>query len=71
MTEPKTGLEVSIWFEDMACLGYRGTLPVVIQFQKTTPEHMMEPMQVFHCPPCERSSFPAGRKIKRWLILPP
>lgn len=70
MTEPKTGLEVGVWFEDSACLGYRGTLSVVIQFQKTTPEHMTEPMLVSRCPPCEVSSFPS-RKIKRWMILPP
>lgn len=72
--EPKTGRPVGVWFENQECWMYRGNLPVVIQFGKTTPEHVTEPMTVSRCPPCERNKlnvqFP-GRKVKRWLILSP
>lgn len=53
---------------------YRGTLSVVIQFAKKTPEHLSEPYAVSRCPLCERSRLISqweNRRVKRWLILPP
>lgn len=71
--EPRTGKPVGVWFEGAECLRYRGTLPVVIQFGKRSPEHVTEPMIISRCPPCEGSRLMAqyGTNIKRWIILPP
>jgi hypothetical protein len=79
MTEPKTGLEVGVWFDTDETKDrvrtYKGTLPVVIQFNKTTPEHMTEPMVISRCPPCEWAAVltraGGNRTVKRWMILPP
>lgn len=72
--EPKSGLEVAVWHEGESVWGYRGTLSVVIQFAKPSPEYSTEPMAVSRCPPCERrdlmNKYPS-RKVKRWLIIPP
>lgn len=72
--EPKTGRPVGVWFENQECWMYRGKLPVVIQFGKTTPEHVTEPMKISRCPTCERTvlarEYP-GRMVRRWMIVPP
>ncbi len=74
-TESKTGLPVGVWFDNGdAVWSYLGTLSVVIQFAKPSPEYATEPMVVSKCPPCERTFLMAkwpSRKVKRWLILPP
>lgn len=70
-TEPKSGLAVGVWFENPACWGYRGTLPVVIEFHPKTPLHMTERAVISRCPACEAGRLSVNGKVKRWLILPP
>lgn len=71
MIEPRTGRETGVWFENQECWMYRGTLSVVIQFNKKTPEHMVEPMIVSRCPACEQGRLRVAHgTVKRWLILP-
>lgn len=78
-TEPKSGLAVGVWFEDDSCWIYKGTLPVVIQFESEPYGAYLSSYVVSRCPPCERSRLgrstdQSGRikfnKVKRWLILP-
>lgn len=76
MIEPKSGLEVAVWHEGESVWAYHGTLSVVIQFAKPSPDDVTarEPMLVSRCPACERrdlmNKYPS-RKVKRWMILPP
>lgn len=70
-TEPKSGNLVGVWFTDQTVWGYRGTLPVVIQFEN--PFITVAKMVVSRCPPCERKQLINGgeNKVLRWIILPP
>lgn len=73
-TEPRTGTPIGVWIDGESCWAYRGTLPVIIQFAKPSPEqNASEPMVVSRCPPCERrflmDKWPS-RKVKRWMVIP-
>lgn len=74
-TEPKSGLEIGVWFYNEDIRRLKISLPVIVQFAKKSPEHMQEPMVISLCFPCEawkfKSQYPNHATIKRWLILPP
>lgn len=71
--ETRTGLEVGVWFYDEKCWAYKGTLPVLLQFHKKTPQHCSEPYEVSGCPACAAPRLKAqyGARVKRWLVIPP
>lgn len=70
-TEPKSGLEIGVWFEQNDSnnvFGYHGLSPVVIESERQG----MYLLDVSRCPQCERGRIQTlGKTVKRWMILPP
>lgn len=71
--EPKTGIQVGVWFHDEKCWMYKGTYNLVLQFHRKTVEHCTEPYVVSKCAACEASRLKAqyGSRVKRWMVLLP
>lgn len=72
MIESKSGLEIGVWFENQAWLGYKGKSPVVLEMihMNDESEHKIPVYEISRCPACHSSSF-KYRRILRWMILPP
>lgn len=73
--EPETKLPTGVWFDDSEWQVYRGTLPAVLDVENLhdpeTPK--VRVMHVSQCPACERKLYDIsnGKRVVRWLILPP